>query len=415
MYSVQAIEENGEIMKIIKTALITLLILLFILFGVSVFYSFIYSPEYVYRCLTWGVLHLEEGRSTRLIQSSSTHFQFTIGSSEDEKQTKELFEEVLETNELDKFLDNTGTHAFIVIQNDQILYERYSNGAERSSLLLSYSATKSFVSALIGKAIEEGKISSIEDPVTKYIPELSKRDPRFDNLKIINLLMMSSGIKYDNYFFFTSDSSLLGAYPDRRYAVLQFPQLTDEPGRHFWYNDYNPQILGLILERVTGMHVADYLQQSIWQPLGMEYDGLWDLDSESSGMEMMEGGLRASAIDFAKFGRLYLRKGNWDGQTIIPEAWVTESTQEQTAPENDYYPKNYWVDFSEGIYYQYLWWGMRRDHSIGDFYAMGRNGQMIYVSPSTKLIIVRLGERGINESTWYKAAYKFAGLLVPTQ
>ena len=191
--------------------------------------------------------------------------------------------------------------------------------------------------------------------------------------------------------------------------------MTDEPGRHFWYNDYNPQLLGLVLERVTGTRLATYLQASIWQPLGMEYDGFWNLDSPSSGMEMMEGGLSARAIDFAKFGRLYLRKGNWEGQTILPESWVVASTQETATPAKDYYPENYWVDFSKGGYYQYMWWGLRRGNGVGDYYAMGRNGQMIYVSPFRNLIVVRLGERGTNESTWYEAAYKFADRFAQEQ
>jgi CubicO group peptidase (beta-lactamase class C family) len=404
-------------MQKIKTALAIGAALIFLLVGICIFFSLIYSPEYVYRGLVWGVLKVKEDRHTyaRPIQASAAPFQFSKGSGEEEKAVTQRLELIFGTDRLESYLTSTQTRAFIVVQNDRLVYEHYFNGAQRSTEILSNSATKSFVSALIGIALAEGKINSIEDPITRYLPELANRDPRFRQIRIRHLLMMSSGLRYNDYFFFTSDNSLAGAYPDLLYAALHFPQIIDEPGQHFWYNDYNPQLLGLILERVTGMSVSEFLQTRIWQRVGMEYAASWDLDSPHSGFEQMQGGLSARAIDLAKFGCLYLHEGIWEGQTILPSDWVAASTQESlSSVREDYYPKDR-GGVPDDMYYQYMWWGIRRTNEEGDFYAMGRDGQLIYVSPSRNLVIVRLGGTGAPESVWAEAAYKFAEQAEPAQ
>ncbi len=399
-------------MKAIKITLYCVTALLIAFVGVCGIYARVYSPEYIARCLKWGVLGvgLEEDRqaAAHLIKAGSKPFYFSPGSAEDDRNVKQTFEAVFHTDNLETFLASTGTKAFLVIQDDRLLYEQYFNGAGRDSEIISNSATKSFVSALIGIAINDGKIRSVDDPVTQYLPELAGRDPRFNQLTIRHLLRMSSGLRYTDYFFFTSDSSLSGASPDLRYAALHYTEMVDDPGLHFLYNDFNPQLLGVLLERATGMQVSDYLEQRIWGPIGMEYGASWDVDSQQSGFEMMQGGLHARAIDFVKFGRLYLQHGKWEGQVIVPEAWVSESTREDTTIDREeYFPKSYWVDFSKNLFYGYLWWGLSHAQS-SDFYAMGKNGQMIYMSPAKNLIIVRLGERGTAESTWYEGAYQFA-------
>lgn len=398
-------------MKVVKIILSLGGVLLLVFVGLSVFFSLVYSPEYICRCLLRGVLRVEQDQAeARPIRVGAMRFQFASGPLEDERQVRKLLEAVFGTNDLETFLTSYRTAAFLVIQDDKLLYEHYFNGYERNSLVQSHSVTKSFVSALIGIAISEGKVQSIEDPITKYLPELQNRDPRFAKIRIRHLLTMSSGVKFDNYFFFTSDNSLSGAYPDLRYGALHFPEIDDEPGQHFLYNDYNPQLLGLVLERVTGTSISNYLEKSIWQPIGMEYDGSWVLDSKQYGFEKMQGGLNARAIDFAKFGRLYLSNGAWNGRRILPESWVVESTREDTAlGGSDYYGNS--VDSSNGLYYKYMWWGIGRENGSSDYYAMGNYGQMIYISPSKNLIIVRFGEPGAEESDfsrWYEGAYEFA-------
>ena len=111
-------------------------------------------------------------------------------------------------------------------------------------------------------------------------------------------------------------------------------KIEEAPGKRFHYNNYNPLLLGIILERTTHKHVSQYLEEKIWKPLGMEAPGSWSLDSDASGFEKMESGINARAIDFARIGRLFLNNGNWNGKQIISEKWVNESTRPDTTTES---------------------------------------------------------------------------------
>ena len=135
---------------------------------------------------------------------------------------------------------------------------------------------------------------------------------------------MSSGLAYDEsgWFLFNGDDPLTTYHPDQRQLALTNTRIAGPPGETFSYNKYHPQLLGMILERTTGMSVTAWTQTRLWDPLGMEFDGAWTLDSEASGFEKMEAGLNARAIDFAKLGRLFLHEGEWDGTQIVSPAWV---------------------------------------------------------------------------------------------
>jgi CubicO group peptidase (beta-lactamase class C family) len=277
-------------------------------------------------------------------------------------------------------LKGNQTQAFIVIQDDTILYEKYFSGATRDTIVTSFSCAKQWDSALIGAAIDDGYIQSVDDSITDYLPELAERDPAFSDITIYDLLRMSSSIEYDGLGGLEGDDSKTYYYPDLRKLALEETIVVDSPGSGFLYNNYHPLLLGMILERATGMSVTDYLEIRIWQPIGMEFDGSWSLDSETSGFEKMESGINGRAIDFAKFGRLYLNNGNWDGTQVLPADWIVESTRPDTDSVG-YYP-----------YYKYAWESKVRGESDYDYYAEGHNGQGIYVSPHNNLIIVRNGE-----------------------
>ena len=283
------------------------------------------------------------------------------------------------TEPLDKFLEDTDTSAFLVIRDNTLLYEEYFNGYDRTSTQTSFSVAKSFVSALVGIAIQEGHIGSVDDPITEYIPEL--KGPGMEEITIRDLLTMSSGLKYSGE---GSGGGPLGddakTYYDpnlRDLALTVKPEV--EPGRRWEYNNYHPLLLGMILERATDRPVATYLSQKIWRPLGMEDDGSWSLDSEVSGFEKLESGINARAIDFAKFGRLYLNRGEWNGKQVVPAGWVEESTRMDTTSDP--------ADF-----YQYFWWVDVVEPERGRFLARGNLGQFIYVAPDKDLVIVRFGE-----------------------
>lgn len=220
-----------------------------------------------------------------------------------------------EDRPLDDVLASTGTTDFIVIQNDRLVYEQYLNGHDRDSTQTSFSVAKSFVSALVGIAIADGHIQSVDDPITAYLPELRERDPRFERVALRPLLTMASGLRYqDGGLPWSADDTKTYYATDLRQLALEDSSVEQEPGQRFEYNNYHPLLLGLVLERATGKPVAQYLEEKLWQPLGMEADGSWSLDSEGSGFEKMESDINGRAIDFAKFGSLYLNGGAWQGQ-----------------------------------------------------------------------------------------------------
>ena len=373
--------------KIIKTILAGL----FALGCIVILYAYLsYPAEYVNRVLRWGNADVYDFQKfpERMLETSGTPFEFSVKL--DEERVRDQFELASGIDDLDLFLEKNRTQALIVIRDDEILYEEYFNGTSRESIVTSFSTAKSFTSTLIGIAISEGYIHSVNDPITNYLPELAERDPAFAKISIRDLLMMSSGIHYAEFPFVNGDDAKTYYYPDLRQLALENTQIEGSVGETFHYNNYHPLLLGMIIERATGSSVANYLQEKIWKPIGMAYPGSWSLDE--AGFEKMESGINARAIDFAKFGRLMLHSGNWDGVQVVPAGWVAESTQEDLSID---YVNYYYDDFiftnGQG-YYKYMWWGIQRDAEHYDFMALGNHGQFIYVSPHKNLLILRFGE-----------------------
>jgi len=368
------------------------------------YWSIRYSPTYMYRdaFLDLGTVYDYEYFPERALVAAESPFVFREDASR-EALVRRAFEAQERIDDLDAFLADTGTQAFLVIQDDAIIYERYFMGYARDAIVTSFSVAKSFDSLLVGIAIDEGLIGSANDPITKYIPELAERDARFADIEIRHLLMMSSGLRYDpDRFGPSGDGSLTYQYDDLRELALTETEVVEPPGQTFLYNNYNPLLLGLILERATGTSVTAYLQEKVWTLLGMEFAGSWSLDSEKSGFEKMESGINARAVDFAKLGRLYLNGGRWEGRQIVPAAWVAESTGDQGILQG------------EPVGYGYMWWNRPGTGSPRDFLALGNFGQFVYVSPAKKLIIVRNGERyGLEgeQEAWVEVFSAFAAAL----
>ena len=284
---------------------------------------------------------------------------------------------------LEEYLDASGTTAFLVIHDDRLLYERYFDGYDESSIHTSFSMAKSFASALVGIAIDEGHIKSVDEPVTNYIPELLEKDKRFKSITIRHLLTMSSGIKYeeggDLPWSDEADDTKTYYATDLRELALENCRIEGKAGEYFEYNNYNPLLVGMILERATGMSVSRFMEEKLWKPMGMEADGSWSLDSTQSGFEKMESGLNARTRDFARFGMLFAKEGNREGRQLISRGWIEESTRADTStdPSQDY---------------QYFWWVNTLDGGTSHFSARGNYGQYIYVAPERDLVIVRLGK-----------------------
>jgi CubicO group peptidase (beta-lactamase class C family) len=370
-----------------------------------------YPPVYVFRVIAWGNSDSFDWQKFPEHRLQAAPLPFTFEKAPDGR-VAALFARLAGADNWDVFLEENHTQAFIVIQDGSVLYEEYFNDTQRDSIVTSFSVAKSFTSALIGIAIDEGYINSVNDPITDYLPELAVRDSRFENIAIRDLLMMSSGLEYkeDRFLGLNGDDALTTYFPDQRQLALHNTKIIDPPGAYFLYNKYHPQLLGMILERTTGRSVTEYLQRKIWDPLGMEFGGSWSIDSEASDFEKMETGVNARAIDFAKFGQLFLDEGAWKGQQVISQTWVEESTQPYLPSDySAYYPADWFSDLPEQGYYQYMWWGMAIEPGSYDFVAAGDRGQFIYVSPRKGLVIVRNGiDYGIPFAAWFELFYRFA-------
>ena len=303
---------------------------------------------------------------------------------------------------LDEFLRETDTLAFLVVHDDRLVYERYYDRATRESPQTSFSVAKSFVSTLVGIAIDAGLIGSVDDRVTDYLPELAERDPRFKQIALRHLLTMSSGIRYREGAGFPSpfgDDTYTYYGADLRDVALNRVRIDGPPGQAWEYNNYHPLLLGLVLERATGRSVSDFMATRLWQPLGAEADATWSLDSEGSGFEKMESGLNASPVDYARFGLLLLHNGEWSARRIVSEDWVRAATGADPTTDPAYY-----------YGYRYFWWlDVERP---GRFYALGKYGQYIYVAPDADAVVVRFGrDWGVANITWLATFRDFADQL----
>lgn len=342
------------------------------------------------RAIAWGDSDVGDHRRfpLRVVENAAPRFDFAGPTlAEIERYAPVLRTVTIERNgravteDLEAFLTRTQTVAFLVVKDDVLLYEAYFHGYDRESTVTSFSVAKSFVSALVGIAIGEGLIGSVEDPITAYVPELQQRDARYADVTLRHLLSMSSGIRYRELGLPWGDDAATYYALDLRAVAVSSP-IEGEAGARFHYNNFHPLLLGLVLERATGRPVAQYLEETLWRPLGMEAPGSWSLDSERSGFEKMESGVNGRAIDFAKFGRLFLRGGDWDGAQIVPAEWVAASTRGAVDAGGALRP---------GMRYGYLWWvnpqADERDHVL----AAGKHGQFVYVAPDQGVIIVRFG------------------------
>jgi Beta-lactamase len=172
----------------------------------------------------------------------------------------------------------------------------------------------------------QGRIGSVNDPITRYGPELAERDRRFAKITLRQLLTMTSRLRYQQDGGPFGDDTATYDAPDLRALAVGKTEVMEAPGRRFHDNNVNPLLVGLALERAVGMPVASYLEAKLWQPAGMEAAGSWSLDRHTSSFEKMESGLNARAADFARFGLLDAHDGTVKGRQLLPRAWVQDPT-----------------------------------------------------------------------------------------
>ena len=275
------------------------------------------------------------------------------------------------------FLEDTKTLAMLVVKDDAIKYENYFSGGDEATLFSSNSMGKSFVSALMGIAVSEGYVGSIEDPVGRYIPEF--KGTELENIPIRACLQMASGIDFDEDKDMSSFSmqTLMGT-PAMK--VIAKYGMQAAPYTYRKYLSINTEILGQVIVNATGRSLADYMEEKLWKRIDTAHDAYWTL---SNGTELAMGGLSVSLRDYARFARLYLKGGMYNGQQILDRQWVLDSldiSQEYAKPGANH-------DAYNAIGYGYQWWVP--EGTQGEFMAIGVYGQWIYVNPEKDVIIVK--------------------------
>jgi len=276
------------------------------------------------------------------------------------------------------YMDEHHLAGVMVLQHGRVRLQRYALGFGPAQRWESFSVAKSVTSALLGIALQQGHIRSMDDTLGRYIPEL--RDSAYANVTVQQLLTMTSGVHWnEDYADANSDVAQMyrGACVGGRAHILTY--LAKLPrqwpaGTHFNYNTAETDLLGILVQRATHRSLAAYLSQVIWKPYGMASDAYWIKD-ECDGSDTGGSGLSATLGDYARLGQFMLDGGRIDGKPVIAAAWLKGAVRRQTA-----------VDEPERGY-GYLWW----TDIDGSYAAIGIFGQMVYVDPARQLVIAQLG------------------------
>lgn len=283
------------------------------------------------------------------------------------------YNSVKATATLEKTHEDLKTVAFLIFKNDSLWYESYYDNYTKDSKSNSFSMAKSIVSAALGKAIQEGKIKSLEQPVVDFLPELE--GAYRTELTVGDLSSMASGLTWDESYY-SPFSITTRAYFDKDLRGMMLGlQIAEEPGKKFIYKSGDTELLTMVLEKAIGTTVSSYVSEKFWIPMGAEHEALWQLDHEGDGIEKAYCCFASNARDFARFGKLYKDFGSWNGEQLLDSAFVAKSIQPR---------------FAESPEYGYGWWLV---HHLGQdfFYMRGHLGQFVIVSPKDNVIIVRLG------------------------
>ena len=304
--------------------------------------------------------------------------------------------------DLNAALKHFKTDGLLIIKEGEVVYEEYFNGNSQTTRHISWSVAKSFLSSLVGIAVNDGLIDDINDPITKYLPDF--KNTGYDGIKIKNILQMSSGVLFnEDYADPNSDINKFGVAIARGTSFRDFAKTLTKDKEQGTYNHYvsiDSQMLGLLLDKVTGMPLREYLQMHIWEKIGMEDEAYYLADNED--VDLALGGLNATLRDYAKFGLLYLNKGKWDNEQVVPEAWVDASH----AMDLPHLQPAAGDDLSSSDWgYGYQWWVPGFPNT--DYTASGVYNQYIYVDPVTETVIAKISSnhRFTSEKEYSKAAH----------
>lgn len=281
----------------------------------------------------------------------------------------------------ESILENTYTNALLVMKDGRIVYENYRNNTSPQTRFMSWSMTKSITSVLVGCALEDGYIDSLDTPISDYLPELN--GGAYEGVSIRHVMQMRSGVDYEERYDWANPgmaaSNHINALVKNTHRFVDVARILSrihEPGDFFQYKTIDTAILGWLIERATDRRVAAYTEQCLWEPLGTEAAGFYIMDGEPGvGREFSGAGFNATMRDYARFGQMVLNGGVADGRRIVPESWVEASTQ----PSHD----------EDDVFggYGLQWWTVANSNA---FQAIGLQGQFIYVDPDTDTVVVKL-------------------------
>ncbi len=277
------------------------------------------------------------------------------------------------TQVLEKTHEAYGTIAYLIIKNDSIWYEDYAKNYGQNSKTNGFSMSKSITTALLGKAIKDGFITSLDQPIGDFYPQYKQAATT-----VGDLASMASGLDWQEHYTSPFSTTARAYYDDNLAKTILNQKVTETPGKAYKYLSGNSQLLGMIIQKATGKQLSQYLSESFWQPLGMQSNALWQLDDDKHRLAKTYCCIASNARDFARFGRLFKNHGNWNGQQILDSTFTAISTKARF--DGEPYGYGFWIsNFMEK-----------------DIFVMrGILGQYVITIPEDDLIIVRLGhERG---------------------
>ena len=338
----------------------------------------------------FGFKNIQHILPTRLIKKSSEPYSFTY--------------QLVNLNSLtyryggrkytiEDYINTFQVAGLIVVKDDKILYENYHFGNDETTKWMSFSVTKSVTSMLIGVAIKDGFIKSVNDPISSYVTDLNQGN--YSNVSIEEVLQMSSGIDWnEDYADANSDVNIASGFNDTKlYSYLNKLEVSSKPGTKFNYNTAESNVIGGIVREATGQNLSTYLEQKIWQPFGMEFDAYWVLDSDYS-QELGGCCISATLRDYARIGVFSLKNGLLlDGTNTLPNDWMIQSTKPSSG-------------FS---YYGYQWWLAGSGYK--SYYADGIFGQFIWVDPDSRTVIAIQSARDVAALDRYSGGHRLNFLI----
>lgn len=270
-----------------------------------------------------------------------------------------------------------GTIAFLIIKNDSIWYEKYTDDYGLNSQTNSFSMAKSITSALLGKAIDDGYIKSLDQAVGDFYPKYAGT-----GMTVGDLSSMSSGLNWNESYISPFSITARSYYDDDLAETILGLKVTETPGESFKYLSGNTQLLGMVIEKATGKEIETYFSESFWSPLGTEKEALWQVDDAENSLPKTYCCIAGNARDFSRFGKLYKDHGVWNGKQLLDSTFIATSIQPR---------------FAESLEYGYGFW--LSDHLEKQIFVMrGILGQYVITIPEDNLIITRLGHQRGNRS-----------------